>query len=202
MNDFTPEQKKQLSTWASQRDSILIDIGNKKTESEKLTENNKTLADSNTEISTKIERSKGRLEELEKHEMNRAKFIPQENAILILEKTKLQTEIFNLKSEITTLIDTKKKIIEDIEMLKNVHGTVFNNTNNLEKTITNIVSVCSGNAQLVADILESVEARCRQILTLSSLNIEAHNNVLNEIPKLFVELRKKSLQREVLVKHK
>ena len=58
---LTPEQTKQLASWVGQRDLILVDIGNKKTEQENLTKTNSELAVSNTEIQNKIQQSDGRL---------------------------------------------------------------------------------------------------------------------------------------------
>mgnify|MGYP000010226054 CR=1 FL=1 len=69
MNPLLPEQQKQIDSWVSQRDSILLDISIKREESAKLIERNKELASSNTEIADKIQQSEGRLIELSKKEI-------------------------------------------------------------------------------------------------------------------------------------
>ena len=52
------------------------------------------------------------------------------------------------------------------------------------------------------DSIGRVKTKTDEILKLSTENITAHNQVLGEIPKLFVELQKKSLNREILNKNK
>jgi len=66
MSEITPEQQKQLDSWAIQRDTILKEISDANTEKDNLTKGNIILAESNTEISNKVQQSVGRLEELDK----------------------------------------------------------------------------------------------------------------------------------------
>ncbi len=202
MDQITPEQKKQLSAWSSQRDAMLLDLSKLKDEKEKLALINRNLADSNTEISEKIQRSIGKLSYIEGLDTEREKLVKKEVVEFIEQKSILQTEVSQIKVTISELSATKQGLIEDISMLMKVHSTVFKNTTELEKVITDIVSKCSGNAREVSDILKAVEDKFKDILKLSSLNIESHTQVLNEIPKLFVELRRKSLERDIINKKK
>lgn len=201
-NTLTPEQKKQINSWVAQRDAILIDIGKQKTEQEQLIVSNKGLAASNTDLSDRIQQSIGRLTEIEEKEKEREGLVRKEIVDLAAEKSVLQTEVTSLKGEINNLSEGKQALFDEIGKLMKVHGTVFNNTTDLEKIITDIVNKCSGNAREVSEILKLVEEKCKEILTLSTINIESHTQVLDQIPRLFVELRKKSLEREIIHKHK
>ncbi len=194
-----PEQKKQLASWVDQRDSILADIAILKPQKEKLSDEVKNLAASRTEISDKIQQAIGRLQVIDKQEEIRAGLVTKENSELISQKSVLQAEVASLSSEITVLSDTKIKLKDDIDSFLKINNIIFTNISNLEKVAIEVIDKCYNNAKNVSEIIQPLVDKCKEIISLSTVNIEAHREVLNEIPRLFVELKKKSLERPVII---
>lgn len=203
MNEpLTPEQQRQLDSWASQRDGILLDIANKKTENESLTVTNKNLAASNTEIADKIQQSIGRLEELEKREQAQATLTTSENAVLVSEKSILQTENFALKEENRCLEENKESRLSDIAILTDIHDKVFERINGLESIIGGIVTISSQNATEIVNLLIAAGGELKKIIDINRQNVVETNVVINKLPKIIFELQRDILERKELNKNK
>ncbi len=199
---LTPEQKKQLISWVSQRDSILLDIADKRTESEKLTTKNKELASSNTEIADKIQQSIGRLVELDKKEEERAKLITGEVANLIVEKSTLQSEVSSLKSEISVLIETKKNLHDDIASITKIHEAVFARTSDIERIVSETIKISSSNASDIKNILVEASIELKKVIDIGKENVAVTNKAIQEIPKMIVDIHKDVLERRHFNRHK
>ncbi len=199
---LTPEQNKQLDSWASQRDSLLLDIANKRSEIELLTATNNNLASSNTEISEKVQQSIGRLEELDKKDKERATLISQEIVDLISEKSVLQTEISGLKTEILTHEDKKQSILRDILSLSLLHDKVFEKVNGLESMIGGIVTVSSENATRTNNILIDAATALQKMIDINDQNVAKTNAVIYELPKMIMDLQIDIIERKTLNKIK
>ena len=193
---ITLEQKKQLNVWSSQRDILLGEISELTVKKENLEKKNIELADSKTEIIEKINKTIGRLEELDKKEELYKEIIS--NQVFELEKTKtiLETEVFNLKKEIILLDPQKENLIKDISFLTSTHDAVFARTGMLLEIVENVTKVNSSNMKEIENSIDTIKDKTNQIINLSTEGIENHNAVLRDIPKLFVELQKKSLIRQ------
>lgn len=198
----TPEQKKQLNSWVNQRDSILIDIGKNKTEYEKLIEINKNLAISNTDISNRIQQSIGRLDEILIKEKERTQLISSEILPLEIEKSKLQTEISSLKSEIKILVEKKNDFIKDIEFISKAHENIFSRTSEIERIISETVKINSSNATEVNDILVKASDEFKKIIDIGEKNVSITNKIISEIPKIVVDLHRDILERKKIGRSK
>ena len=196
MDPLLPEQDKQLKTWAEQRDSILLEISSLKTEREGLEKRNKDLSDSNTEIQGTIVKSIGRMEELDKQEDLYTQIVSDEIPKLESEKTKLETLIAAFQKEVDTLKSEKNTLIKDIEFLRTTHNEVFDRTGILREIVENVTKISSTNIQVMDSTISALKLKVEEILQASTDGIDANNRILNEIPRLFVELQRKSLIRE------
>ncbi len=201
-SQLTPEQKRQLDSWAAQRDSILRDIGEKKTESEKLTVTNVQLAASNTEISNKIQQSIGRLEELDKQEAKRTAFTTLENANLNVEKSILQTEVSSLKSEISSLSTIKEGLKSDIESVTKVHEAVFSRASEIERIVGETVKLNSTNASEIKTILGDAGIELKKIIDIGRENVEVTNQAILKLPKIVVDLHRNVIERQKIPRAK
>ncbi len=202
MESFTPEQQKNLDSWASKRDAILIEIAHEKIEYETLSKLNKDLASSNTEIADKIQQSIGRLEELIKKEKDRALLIVPEIADLSSEKSVLQVQVSSLNKEVTALTNTKSTITEDIKILMELKTILLDSRNFIDMITDKVTTSVSADMKQMDEFVKSLTIAIQNILELSTQNISAHTAVLDQIPKLFVEMKRKSLDREIINKHK
>lgn len=202
MNELSPEQKKQLDSWASKRDAILLDISNKQTESEKLTLVNKGLADSNTDISNRIQQSIGRLEELDRQEINRATFVLKDVAELDERKSVLQAEVSNLESEVVSLEETKQDLIEDISSITKVYDTVFARASEIERIVSETATLNSSNTQEVKNILFEAGVELKKIIDISRENVMVTNKAILEIPKMIVDIHRDVLERKKINRSK
>ncbi len=201
-SQLTPEQKRQLDSWAAQRDSILRDIGEKKTESEKLTVTNVQLAASNTEISNKIQQSIGRLEELDKQEAKRTAFTTLENANLNVEKSILQTEVSSLKSEISSLSTIKEGLKSDIESVTKVHEAVFSRASEIERIVGETVKLNSTNASEIKTILVDAGIELKKIIDIGRENVEVTNQAILKLPKIVVDLHRSVIEKQKIPRAK
>lgn len=201
-NTLTPEQKKHLDSWATQRDAILGEIAVKKTEQEGLTKINKELAASNTEISNKIQQSIGRLEELDRQEVNRATFVLKDVAELDNRKSVLQAEVTNLVSDIVDLTEAKNELKDEIVSATKVHETVFSRASDIERIITETVTINSSNAHEIKTILVEAGAELKKVIDIGKESVVVANRAIAEIPKIIVDLHRDVVERRRLNKHK
>jgi len=196
MDPLLPEQEKQLKTWASERDLILSELSNLKNEKELLVKKNKELSDSNTEIQTTINQSIGRMVELDKEEKLYMEIVDVKIPQLESQKSILETEITGFQKEISYLEFQKGGLVKDIEFLIKTQSEVFDRTGILEKVVDHVTKVNSSNLKELEDASLQMIAKAKDILELSDSQYKAHTEVLREIPRLFVELQKKTLIRQ------
>ncbi len=201
-SQLTPAQKGQLASWATMRDSILHDIGEKKTESQRLTVTNTNLAASNTEISNKIQQSIGRLQELDRQEVNRATFVLKDVAELDERKSVLQTEVSNLESDVDELKEEKENLKADIESITKVHEAVFSRASEIERIVTETVRISSTNASDIKTILVDAGAELKKIIDIGRENVEVTNQAIAKIPKIIVDLHRNVIERQKIPRAK
>jgi len=202
MNPLLPEQQKQIDSWVSQRDSILLDISIKREESAKLIERNKELASSNTEIADKIQQSEGRLIELSKKETEMAGFTTIENSELKTEKSKLEEEVYRLKISESHLILRKEELNADIEAITKIHGSVFKHVGVIEQIVGETVKINSQNAREIKNILVEAGNELIKIIEVAEKNVEVTNRAIVEIPQIILDLHKSVLERRIINKRK
>lgn len=193
---ITPEQKEQLNNWSIQRDALLGEIALLKNEKESLLKANAEIAISSIDIANRIEQSKGRMAELDRQETDYINIIAVEIPALESQKTKLETEIPNLQKEIGVLSDKKDELTKDIMLLIVVQDEVFNRTGILEKVVEHVTNISSANIKELDNAVIALTNKVQEFVSLSDTNLKAHTEILNEIPKLFVELSKKTLIRQ------
>ena len=202
MDPLTPEQTNQLKTWASERDSLLEKISILKTEKDVLTKKNKELAESNTEIQTSIVKANVRMEELDKKESLYMEIVSIEIPKLEVEKTTLETEVMSLQKEVSYLDLKKEGLQRDLEFMIKNQKDVFERTGILEKIVEHVTDVSETNIKTLDNAISSLTEKVKEVIELSTKDIEAQNRILGEIPKLFVELQRKVLARDELRKVK
>jgi len=202
MNPLLPEQQKQIDSWVSQRDSILLDISIKREESAKLIERNKELASSNTEIADKIQQSEGRLIELSKKETEMAGFTTIENSELKTEKSKLEEEVYRLKISESHLILRKEELNADIEAITKIHESVLKHVGVIEQIVGETVKINSQNAREIKNILVEAGNELIKIIEVAEKNVEVTNRAIVEIPQIILDLHKSVLERRIINKRK
>jgi chromosome segregation ATPase len=193
---ITPEQTKQLASWVGQRDLILVDISNLRTEKEGLTKTNLELAESNTEIQNKIQQSVGRLEELEKKEKEVGQKVSAENAVLGMQKTQLETQLEYLKKEIGLLECERITLIGMFGDLKNVHTDILGNANEMNKTVGENVKLNSQSTVEIKNLLVEIKGELQKIHDVNEQNVSKTNVVINDLPRIIFDLQKDIAERK------
>ena len=194
---ITPEQTKQLASWVSQRDLILVDIGNKKTEQEKLTKTNLELAESNTEIQNSVQQFIGRLEELDKKEKEYTTKVGVALSDFLVEKNTLEVRIEYLKKEIDLLECERITLIGMFEDLKNVHTDILGNANEMNKTVGENVKLNSQSTIEIRNLLNDIKGEVQKIHDVNSENVEKTNRVIAEIPRIVFDSHKPQIIKKV-----
>ncbi len=201
-NTLSPEQKKQLASWSGQRDSILLEIANKKTELDKLVLENKDLAFFNSEITKRIQQSEGRLSEMQKREEERLITTTVQNADLESRKSRLQSEVSHLEWEIEFLSEKKKDIQEDISSLSKIHDSAFSRAGEIENVVSQTVALNASNAREIVGILTDAGSELKRVIEAGARNVEVTNKAISDIPKIIVDLHKDVLERRRMSRHK
>lgn len=138
-----PEQNQQLRTWAAERDAILLEISNLRTEKDKLVVVNKDLAASNSVLQTSINESTGRVDELLKKEKELGGTVNKELAETLDKKSTTEEQVTGLEKQVALLESQKSSLIETIKILNDSHDRVFERVNVLDKVIDHVVSTNS-----------------------------------------------------------
>ena len=195
MEEILPEQQAQLVTWASQRDSLLLEISNLKSENEKLQQVNKSLAESNTDIETRINEGRGRIEELKIKEQEFIPLVSKEIDLLQLTKTGLESEVYNLRRLIEALVNQKASLEIDISFALSTFNIVKNEGLLLEKIVDHVTTVSSANITKIESLVEWLTKTLEEMVDVNRKNVAETNLVLDKLPKMLIELQKVKLIR-------
>lgn len=190
MENFTPEQKKQLKTWAFQRDALLREIAELREARKIDEEKNHNLAISNTDIQTQIHRAEGRLEEINKKEEEFKNLLHTDTAGLMAEKTKLQSEIPALKKEVSSLFETKDLLIDTINTLSQIHEKVFEKVGTMESTIQFVKDSSDKNIVAIEELFKKLTDGLTKLSEKTDKSNEGANEILEKLPIWIFELQR------------
>jgi len=196
--EITPEQNNQLQAWAVQRDKILQEISSLQNEKYNLSKENSQLADSNTDIQNRMIMVSGRIEELNKKEEELPQLLRKDIASLNVTKSTLQTEVESLSKIIDTLTLQKESLKNDISFLMATFDLAHERVGLLDKVIGHVTTVSSENKKNITDLVKSVMESMQVLVEKNNEAITKTNDTINEIPKVFLEVRKKSLVKPVI----
>jgi chromosome segregation ATPase len=187
MDPLTPEQKKELSVWATKRDNLLHKIGVLSTQLEEKEKKNIELSETRTEIETAINKGLGRLAQIEEQESGRAKLIPKEIADLEKQKIILQTEVPALQKEVGGLKSEKNILIEVIDNLKKVHTDVFDRVGALDKIVEHVTRVSEGNIADFKGFFRELKETVQDIID-GNKKVKAETDLMiAKVPKILRE---------------
>jgi len=200
MNDFTPEQNTQLTSWASERDSILSEIAVKRDELKNLTKQNENLAQSNTDLTNRINQSIGRLRELEKKEKEIQVMVSAEVSVLFMQKSALQSEVTAITKQVE-MLDTQKRVLTyDITTFKDVYDRIVDRTAALDNIMNHVVAISDENIRKVDILMGNLAGSIQKVLDVNEANVEKANMVIMEMPKMFFELqRQQPLKKPIII---
>lgn len=190
MEEITPEQKKQLGRWAIERDAILEEISRLKIEENALNERNISLANSNTDLETRINQSIGRLAELDKQEETRKNLVSIEVADLEKKKTALENQIPSLDKEISAKISEINILANTLLTVTDVHGKVFDKASILDQIVEHVTKVSSQNITDIEIFMTLLKKSIQEIVDKNSKNVEQTNIILEKLPRYIFELQK------------
>lgn len=202
MEPLLPEQKKQLASWAEQRDQILTSIADKKVEEASLVASVNNLSESKSKLIVEIHQSEGRIDELKKKEEEFKVLISAENAVLREEKARLQGEIPGLEKEIALLKKNRDEVVESISVASTLFERVFGKAGKIEELITSIVKVASDNAVTVRDTMTAAGVELQKVIDIGEQNVEKTNRLVLDIPRIIVDLHRDILERRVIARNR
>jgi methyl-accepting chemotaxis protein len=200
--EIIPEQKQQLNSWALQRDNLLGDLAVKQIENDRLTTANKELAASLTKIQEEINQSIGRLDEMTKKEAEFEYLTNVKNAELSSTKTMLETKIEDFQKEIDIFVSNKKVLAETIDTLVDVHDSVFERINDLDKNIEEARRISSENLVETNNLLIALKGEFKKLIDVNAENVEKTNVVINQLPRIIFDLQKDIFERKQFNRHK
>lgn len=186
--ETTPEQKKELNVWAIKRDTLLRRLGILSTQVQEKEKYNSELSESNTDLETRINQSKGRLQELDTQEAERGNLLSKEVADLEKRKSVLQAEIPGLEKEIGGLKSEKNILTEVIANLAKVHSDVFDRTNALDKIVESVTRVSDQNISDFKVFFDDLKKSVQEILSGHKKVISETNIMIERVPKVLREV--------------
>jgi len=190
MEEITPAQKKQLEAWATRRDEILGEISRLDTEKEEKIKRNAELNASNTDVETRINQGLGRLQEIDRQEAERAKYVSREVAALESQKTELQSEVNGLKQVIVGLISKRDDLTLNVETLTLVHGKVFDRTAALETLVDHVSRVTGESVTIIEKCLALVKDSADEIVAVNKKNVAESMIIIEKLPRAMMEYRR------------
>ena len=193
---ITPEQEAQLKTWASERDAVLSEISTLTDQRDKLIKYNQEASASYTEIITKIQQSIGRMEELDLKEKDWETIMSNEVADFRVERTKLEVQLIDLKKEVAIYESKKETLVKDIELLLVMYDQHYGHAQNLDKVIDRVVRISQENMDKLNIFVKGLEPEVQKLFDLVETNVGKTNYVINELPQIYFDLKRKSLTRE------
>lgn len=199
---ISPEQSQQIISWVGQRDSLLREIAVAKDELSKVQEMNRNLAESNTEIQNSINRSLGRKEELQNQEKENGLQISKVISGLLIEKSNLQSEVSNIKTELLILSEKKDELIKTIDTLSGIYEKSINFIELSTKTISELSHLNSDNIIETERLFDSMKLKIERVIESSDENYEKAQRVMIELPKIVFDLQRNILERKHLNKIK
>ena len=159
--EFTKEQKGQLTNWVIQRDSLLNEISNLRNTESNIRRVNKELANSNSDIEYRMNVIQGRIEELNIKEADLSKVISKEVAELKTKKSTLEAEINNLSKLLNVLTPQKTSLESDIEKALTTFEAIKGESLLLNKVVDKVTVVSKTNSDkidlLVSNLAKSLE---------------------------------------------
>jgi septal ring factor EnvC (AmiA/AmiB activator) len=193
--EFTKEQKAQLATWAEQRDELLSGISALKVEEEKLQAKNKELASSNSDIESRMLIIQGRIEELKIKESEIPAVISKEIALLESKKNSLQTEITATIKILEILKSQKAPLEADIEKALATFEILKGETLLLDKIVGHVTEVSNKSVITIDALVAAVKRSMQDLLDTNKVNVDKTNLVIKELPVVFLEAKRQSLER-------
>jgi chromosome segregation ATPase len=197
-SEILPEQKAQLITWAGQRDSILSEISVLQVTKEELEKSNLELRASSTEIESRCNQVAGRIAELNVREAELPTKISKEVAQLQSQKTCLEAEIANLQKVIDTLVPREKGLQTSISFLMETFNSINDRVGLLDKVVGHVTAISDKNSSTVENLMKSVKDSLQNVVDSHKVLVKESNDVANELPKVFLEVQRKSLVRQVI----
>ena len=191
--EMTTEQKEQLVTWAEQRDALLFELSNLRTESEKLQKINKETAASKTDMETKMNIIIGRISELKNREIDLIPTITQTNSDLRGEKGMLQAEVAGLKLLIKNLISQKTQLMTDVDFALKTFESLRDEALKLDKIIGDVTAVSNSNAEKIDLLVANLAMSLEEIIEVNRKNVFETNVVIEKLPAMLMEAQKHGL---------
>ena len=191
--ELTAEQKKNLVTWAEERDAILVEISILKTENENLQKVNKDLANSNSDIEARMNEIRGRIEELRIKESELPLVISKEVSFLQSKKNTLESEITSLSKIVEILTSQKTSLEADVSFALSEFDVIKGETLLLDKVVDRVTAVSQNNANKIDTLVNDLSKSLEEIIEVNRKNVFETNIVIDKVPKMIMEAQKHGL---------
>lgn len=191
--EFTKEQKGQLTNWVIQRDSLLNEISNLRNTESNIRRVNKELANSNSDIEYRMNVIQGRIEELNIKEADLSKVISKEVAELKTKKSTLEAEINNLSKLLNVLTPQKTSLESDIEKALTTFEAIKGESLLLNKVVDKVTVVSKTNSDKIDLLVSNLAKSLEEIIKVNKKNVFETNVVIEKLPVILMELQKHGL---------
>jgi seryl-tRNA synthetase len=193
MEEFSPEQKAFLETWAGQRDTLLLEISNLQTQKHKVETEVRNAADSYADIIVKSNQVIGRIDELKNKEAELPALISKEVAALEVRKSVLETEVTNFTKIIKILSEQKASLEKDVSSVISNFDILKSETMVLDKIVDHVTVVSSENTKKINDLVVGLAKSLEEIIAVNKKNVFETNVVIEKLPAMLMEAQKHGL---------
>ena len=193
MEELSPEQKAHLETWAGQRDLLLLEISNLRTQKDKLEEDLKNIASSHQDIIAMSNQTLGRIIELNKKEEELPKLISRDISILESRKSVLETEINDFTKIIGILSEQKTSLEKDVSLAILNFNILKDEALVLDKIVDHVTVVSDENSKKINGLVSELAKGLEEIIAVNKKNVFETNVVIEKLPKMLMEAQKHGL---------
>lgn len=190
---LTQQEQVQLKSWVGKRDAMMTEISNLQIAKDKLLILNREMAESNTDIESRINFSEGRIVELSKKEQELPLLISKEVASLQSQKSSLETQIMSLSTLVGVLTTQKTSLKSDVANTLAVFDIVKGQALSLDKIVDYVTTVSESNILKINLLVSNLGKSLEEIIAVNKKNVFETNVVIEKLPKMLVELQKRHL---------
>jgi chromosome segregation ATPase len=191
--EMTPEQRENLKTWAEQRDAILSQVSVLISDRDRLQRINNDLTASNTDIETRINESRGRIEELKIKENELPLVISREVAALQSQKSTLEGTITTLEKMVVILTEQKTSLEADVSFALTAFNAIKDETLLLDNVVDKVTAVSQENSNRINSLVNDLAKSLEEIIEVNRKNVFETNIVIDKVPKMIMEAQKHGL---------
>ncbi len=197
MNNLTPQQNQQLTTFAEKRDVLLREIGNLSVQREGIEKSCKDGGAALTDINNQIAEARGRLAELVELETRWRGSVSTDIMQLEVTKTRLQGEVSLLEEKVKGGEEKYAIVIGAGAELEKAHIIMQDQAAIVNKVVGEIIITSQTHTSEMKTIMDNIRVVSLDVIEKGNANIAQADSLMVTVPRFVESLQKSIASRRV-----